>query len=131
MGYYKSPFGRNNFNGFLNEISKRECQMREFSKLDRKSKTTNKSDKLFVKVTTCWLCDNEYKKVVDEVMKLNIIVNYLVTIQEQLTNSLSIMLTESINKKLYLHYTTISLNMTIISSLRTYLIRKIEKLNYL
>ena len=67
MGYYKSPFGRNNFNGFLNENSKRECQMRQFSKLDRKSKTTNKSDKLFAKINICLLCDNEIKNVVDEV----------------------------------------------------------------
>ena len=67
MGYYKSPLGRNSIKGFSNEIIKRECQMRELSKVDRKSKTTNKSYKLFVKVNICWLCDNEYKNVVDEV----------------------------------------------------------------
>ena len=40
--------------------------MREFFKLDRKSKK-NKWDKLFVKVNICWLCDEEFVNVVDKV----------------------------------------------------------------
>ena len=41
--------------------------MREFFKLDRKPKKTNKSDKLFVKVNFCWLCDRYFKKLVVEI----------------------------------------------------------------
>ena len=34
--------------------------MRGFFKLDRKPKITNNSDKIFVKVKVCWLCDREF-----------------------------------------------------------------------
>ena len=42
-GYYKSPFGRNNVEWFLNKINNIEFQMREFLKLNRKPKITIKS----------------------------------------------------------------------------------------
>ena len=44
-----------------------KCQTREFSKLDRKPKITNKSDILFVKVKVCWLCDCDFITINDKV----------------------------------------------------------------
>ena len=40
--------------------------MREFLKIDRKPKKTNKSEKFIVKVNFCWLCDKSFKQRVDK-----------------------------------------------------------------
>ena len=54
-----------------------EYERRDFFKLDRKPEKTNKSDKLFVKVKICWLCDKEYKNIVDKVELCKLFGNYL------------------------------------------------------
>ena len=41
--------------------------MTEFLKLGRKPKITNKSDKFFVKLIICWLCNKEFRNVVNKV----------------------------------------------------------------
>ena len=67
MGYYNSPFGQNNVEWFLSKINNIDFQMREFFKLNRKPKITNRSDKLFLKVNICWFCDKEFRNVNDKV----------------------------------------------------------------
>ena len=55
LDYNKSSFGRNKNELFLNKINNIEDQIREFFKLNRKPKITNKTDELFVKLNVCWL----------------------------------------------------------------------------
>ena len=49
----KLPFGQTDIEWFLNGINNKEHQMREMFKIDKKLKKSNKSEKLFVKVTIC------------------------------------------------------------------------------
>ena len=44
IGYFKSPFGQNNVDWFLEKINNIEFQMRNFFKLNIKPKITNKSE---------------------------------------------------------------------------------------
>ena len=67
VGTIKALFERNNIERFSNKVNNMEFQMTDFSKIDRKPKNTDKSDKLFVKVIICWLCDKEFRNVDDKV----------------------------------------------------------------
>ena len=49
----KLPFGQTDIEWFLNGIYNIENQMREIFEIDKKPKKSNKSEKLFVKVTIC------------------------------------------------------------------------------
>ena len=57
MDYYKSTFGDNNVEWFINKINGIEFRMSEFFKQNLKPKITNKSEKSFLKAVICWLCD--------------------------------------------------------------------------
>ena len=77
MGYYKSPFGQNNFEWFLNKINNIEFQMREFFKQNEKPKITTKSENLFIKkIFAVYVIKNLEKLLI----KLNNTANYLVII---------------------------------------------------
>ena len=67
MGFYKSLFGENNFQWFLNKIDTKAFQMRDFLKLIIKPKITNKSKNFFIKTNICWLCHKEIKDMKDKV----------------------------------------------------------------
>ena len=59
-GYYKSAFGSNNVEWFLNRVNYIEFQMSEFFKQNLKPKITEKSNNKFLKAKTCWLCDIKF-----------------------------------------------------------------------
>ena len=67
MDYYKSTFGVNNINWFLNNINNIEFQMSEFFKQNLKPKITIKSDKLFLKAKFCWLCEVNFININEKV----------------------------------------------------------------
>ena len=67
MGYYKSPFGKNNVEWFLNKINNIEFHMSEFFKQNLKPKITNKSENSFLKAKFCWLCDINFVNINEKV----------------------------------------------------------------
>ena len=67
MDYYKSTFGENNVNWFLNKINNIEFQMSEFFKQNLKPKITIKSEKSFLKANICWLCDINFVNINEKV----------------------------------------------------------------
>ena len=67
MGYYKSTFGDNNIKWFLNKIINIDFQMSEFFKQNLKTKITIKSDKSFLKVNICWLCDINFVNINEKI----------------------------------------------------------------
>ena len=67
MDYYKSLFGQNNAEWFLNRNNNIEFQMREVFKLNREHKITINSKNSFIKTNFCWLCDKKSGNVVDKV----------------------------------------------------------------
>ena len=72
MGYYKSPFGQNNVEWFPNKINNIELQMREFFKMNRKTKITIKSENLFIQQIFVGYVIKTLEMLL---IKLNIIVN--------------------------------------------------------
>ena len=67
-GYYKSPFGLNNVEWFLNRVNNIEFQMSEFFKQNIKPRITMKSNNAFLKSKICWLCDNKFVNINDKVV---------------------------------------------------------------
>ena len=67
MGYYKSPFGKNNVKWFLNKINNIEFKMSEFFKQNQKPKITIKSENSFLKAKFCWLCDINFVDINEKV----------------------------------------------------------------
>ena len=66
-GYYKSPFGSNNVEWFLNRVNYIEFQMSEFFNQNLKPKIIEKSNNKFLKAKTCWLCDIKFVDINDKV----------------------------------------------------------------